>query len=79
VSPKLRDPFTVILEWRRRLIPDLVWFALGALVIAVGSIAQDLSFHFVVPAALVVVAVVLVLVHLRRRAASKSDTGGTAD
>jgi hypothetical protein len=73
VSPKLRDPFTVIYEWRQRLIPDRIWYAVGALTIAIGSIVQGLSFHLVIPAVLTAVAVVLVVLQIRR---TRADTGG---
>jgi hypothetical protein len=74
VSPKLRDPFTVTLEWRRRLIPDRIWYAMGAVTIAIGSVVQGLSFHLVIPAVLTVVAVVLVVLQIRE---PRSDTDGS--
>jgi hypothetical protein len=47
---------------------------MGAVVIAIGSIVQGLSFHLIVPAVLTVLAVVLVVLHIRR---PRSDTGGS--
>ena len=67
MSPKIRDPFTVIYEWRQRLIPDRIWYAMGALTIAIGSIVEGWTLYFVVPTVLTVVAVVLVVLQIRRR------------
>lgn len=66
MSPKLRDPFTAIYEWRQRLIPDRIWYAMGALAIAIGSIIQGWTLYFLVPTVLTVVAVVLVVLQIRR-------------
>lgn len=74
MSPKIRDPFTVIYEWRQRLIPDRIWYAMSALAIAIGSIIQGWALYFLVPTVFVA-AVVLVVLQIRR---PRSDAEKTA-
>lgn len=75
MSPKIRDPFTVIYEWRQRLITDRIWYAMSAIAIAIGSIIQGWALYFLVPTVFTIVAVVLVVLQIRR---PRSDAETTA-